>query len=117
MLRYNPRGKTIMIITKAHKIEGKEIIEDKGVVFGEVVAAVNYVKDFAAGYSNFLGGKLIPYEEELIKARENALKELEDKAKKIGANAILGLDVDYEVLGPSNNKFVVTTSGTAAIIR
>ncbi len=91
-----------MIITTTPSIEGKTITEYRGIVFGEVVAGVNFVKDFAAGLSNFFGGRSGSYEDELIHARENALREMEDRARQLGANAVVGVDVDYEVLGASN---------------
>jgi uncharacterized protein YbjQ (UPF0145 family) len=102
-----------MIITTTPNIEGKTITEYKGIVFGEVVAGVNFVKDFAAGLSNFFGGRSGSYEEELINARENAIREMEDRARQLGANAVVGVDVDYEVLGSSNGMLMVTASGTA----
>ena len=106
-----------MIVTTTPQIEGKEIIEYKGIVFGEVVAGVDFMKDFAAGLTNFFGGRSGSYEGELIEARENAIKEMEQRAMKMGANAVVGVDIDYEVLGQSNNMLMVIASGTAVIIR
>ncbi len=104
-----------MIATTTPTIEGKRIIEYKGIVFGEVISGVNFVKDFAAGLSNFFGGRSSTYEEELINARENALRELEQRARERGANAVVGVDVDYEVLGANNGMLMVTASGTAVV--
>ncbi|MDD2498291.1 MAG: putative heavy metal-binding protein [Desulfitobacteriaceae bacterium] len=104
-----------MIITTTPNIEGKKIIEYKGIIFGEVVSGVNFVKDFAAGLTNFFGGRSGSYEGELIDARENALKELEKRAENMGANAVVGVDIDYEVLG-QGNMLMVTASGTAVKI-
>ncbi|MGB4351595.1 MAG: putative heavy metal-binding protein [Tissierellaceae bacterium] len=106
-----------MIVTTTPQIEGKEIVEYKGIVFGEVVAGVDFVKDFAAGLTNFFGGRSGSYEGELIQAREEAILEMEQRAMKIGANAVVGVDVDYEVLGSANNMLMVITSGTAVVIR
>lgn len=106
-----------MIVTTTPQIEGKEIIEYKGIVFGEVVAGVDFMKDFAAGLTNFFGGRSGSYEGELIRAREEALKEMETRALEMGANAVVGVDIDYEVLGTSNNMLMVITSGTAVVIR
>ena len=106
-----------MIVTTTPQIQGKEIIEYKGIVFGEVVAGVDFMKDFAAGLTNFFGGRSGSYEGELIKAREDALKELEQRASRLGANAVVGVDIDYEVLGSANNMLMVITSGTAVVIR
>lgn len=102
-----------MIITTTPTIEGKTIVEYKGIVFGEVVAGVNFIKDFAAGISNFFGGRSGSYEEELINARENALREMENRARQLGADAVVGVDIDYEVLGSDNGMLMVTASGTA----
>ncbi|HEY8345274.1 MAG TPA: putative heavy metal-binding protein [Bacillota bacterium] len=105
-----------MIVTTTNTIEGKKILEYKGVVFGEVVAGVNFIKDFAAGLSNFFGGRSGSYEGELIKARENALREMEKRAAAIGGNAVVGVDIDYEVLGQGGNMLMVTASGTAVVV-
>ncbi|NLZ81216.1 MAG: putative heavy metal-binding protein [Clostridiales bacterium] len=102
-----------MIITTTPTIEGKTIAEYKGIVFGEVVAGVNFMKDIAAGISNFFGGRSGSYEEELINARENALREMENRARQLGADAVIGVDIDYEVLGSDNGMLMVTASGTA----
>lgn len=106
-----------MIVTTTPTVEGKRIIEYKGIVFGEVVNGVDFVKDFAAGLTNFFGGRSGSYEGELIDARESALAEMEKRAMNLGANAIVGVDVDYEVLGQANNMLMVTASGTAVIVQ
>ena len=105
-----------MIITTTPSIEGKKIIEYKGIVFGEVISGVNFVKDFTAGLSNFFGGRSNTYEEELLNARSTAMHELEQRAYALGANAVVGIDVDYEVLGADNGMLMVTVSGTAVIV-
>lgn len=105
-----------MIITTTPSIEGKEIIEYKGIVFGEVISGIDFVKDIAAGFTNFFGGRSRSYEGELIEARENSLKEMEQRARQLGANAIVGVDIDYEMLGQSNDMIMVTASGTAVVI-
>ncbi len=94
-------------------MEGRRITEYKGVVFGEVIAGVNFVKDFVAGLSNFFGGRSGTYEEELINARQQALAEMEQRAAQLGADAVVGVDIDYEVLGADNGMLMVTASGTA----
>ncbi|HKL10034.1 MAG TPA: putative heavy metal-binding protein [Clostridia bacterium] len=104
-----------MITTTTPSIEGKSIVEYKGIVFGEVVSGVDFVKDFAAGLTNFFGGRSGSYEGELIEARENALLEMEKRARKVGANGVVGVDIDYEVLGQANNMLMVTASGTAVV--
>ena len=105
-----------MIITTTPSVEGYKIVDYKGIVFGEVINGVDFIKDFAAGLTNFFGGRSGSYEGELIDARENALKEMASRAKAMGANAIIGVDIDYEVLGQANNMLMVTASGTAVII-
>ena len=105
-----------MIITTTPTIEGKVIVSYKGIVFGEVISGVNFVKDFAAGLTNFFGGRSGSYEGELIEAREAALKEMEKRASALDANAIVGVDMDYEVLGQGGNMLMVTASGTAVLI-
>lgn len=102
-----------MIITTTPSIEGHKIEQYLGVVFGEVVAGVDFIRDLAAGLSNFFGGRSGAYEEELIRARESAIREMEDRARMLGANAVVGVDIDYEVLGSNNGMLMVTASGTA----
>ncbi len=102
-----------MITTTTPAIEGRRITEYKGIVFGEVVSGVNFVKDIAASFSNFFGGRSGSYEEELIQARQNAIAEMEQRAASMGANAVVGVDIDYEVLGADNGMLMVTASGTA----
>lgn len=105
-----------MIVSTTPTLEGKVIIEYKGLVFGEVVSGVDFVKDFAAGLTNFFGGRSNSYEGELIQARQNAIEEMEDRAFQLGANAVVGVDIDYEVLGSANNMMMVIASGTAVIV-
>ena len=104
-----------MIITTTPSIEGKEIREYRGIVFGEVVSGVNFVKDFAASLSDMIGGRSSTYEDELVNARTRALAEMEARAVQLGANAVVGVDIDYEVLGSGNGMLMVTVSGTAVI--
>lgn len=106
-----------MIITTTPTIEGRQIVEYHGVIFGEVISGINFVKDFFAGIRNIVGGRSNSYEEELTKARTNALRELEERAQRLGANAVVGVDIDYEVLGNDNGMLMVTASGTAVTIR
>ena len=105
-----------MIITTTHSVEGKRITGYKGIVFGEVIAGVNFVRDIAASFSNFFGGRSTSYEEELVQARQNALYEMEQRAAALGANAVVGVDIDYEVLGTDNGMLMVTASGTAVVV-
>ena len=102
-----------MIVTTTNGIEGKKIVEYKGIVFGEVISGVNMVKDIMAGLTNIFGGRSNTYEGELIAARENAIREMQERAAQMGANAVVGVDIDYEVLGADNGMLMVTASGTA----
>jgi len=105
-----------MIITTTPSVEGKTILEYKGIVVGEVISGVDFIKDMAASFTNFFGGRSQSYEGELIQARENAIAEMEQRAYAMGANAVVGVDLDYEVLGQGNNMLMVTVSGTAVVI-
>ena len=105
-----------MIVTTTSNIETRKVIEYKGIVCGEVISGVNFVKDFMAGLSDFFGGRSQSYEGELINARESAIREMEERAAKMGANAILGMKLDYEVLGQNGSMLMVTASGTAVVI-
>ena len=106
-----------MILTTTPTIEGRQIVEYHGVVFGEVITGINFVKDFFAGIRNIVGGRSNSYEDELNKARTNAMRELENRAGRLGANAVVGVDIDYEVLGNNNGMLMVTASGTAVTVR
>ena len=105
-----------MIITTTPNIEGKQIVEYKQVVFGEVIAGVNMFKDMAAGFRNIFGGRASSYEGELTQAREEALAEMMARASERGANAIIGVKMDYETLGAENGMLMVTCSGTAVVL-
>lgn len=104
-----------MIITTTNNIEGKQIKEYIGVTFGEVITGVNFVKDFMAGIRDLVGGRSNTYEEELTRARQQAMEELRNRAASMGANAVVGVDVDYEVLGANGSMLMVTVSGTAVV--
>lgn len=102
-----------MIVTTSGNIEGKRIRDYRGIVFGEVITGVNFVKDIAASFRDFFGGRSGTYEKELMEARENAIREMEERASKVGANAIIGVKVDYETLGAQSGMLMVTCAGTA----
>lgn len=106
-----------MLVTTTSIIEGHEIIDYKGIVFGEVVSGVNFIKDMFSGITDVLGGRSGTYESELADARDEAMKEMCKRAERMGANAIIGVDVDYEVLGKENGMIMVSVSGTAVKIR
>ena len=89
-----------MIVTTTPSVEGRRITEYKGVVFGEVIAGVNFVKDFVAGLSNFFGGRSGTYEEELINARQQAIDEMEQRAAQLGADAVVAMRFSSGSINP-----------------
>ena len=105
-----------MLLTTTLTVEGHPIQNYLGLVCGEVISGVDFVKDFAAGMRNFFGGRSASYENELTDARAQAIEELVQRAEQMGANAVVGIDVDYEVLGQGGNMMMVTVSGTAVIL-
>ncbi|MGX7030588.1 putative heavy metal-binding protein [Vagococcus zengguangii] len=102
-----------MIITTTNEVSGKEIASYEGIVFGEVITGINIFKDFGASLRNVFGGRSQGYEDELMSAREEALAEMSQRASSRGADAIIGMKMDYEVLGTDNGMLMVTCSGTA----
>ncbi len=102
-----------MIVTTTPSVEGKKITSYKGIVFGEVIAGVNIIKDIGAGLRNIFGGRSEGYEKELMQARTEALLEMQSRAMLLEANAIVGVKMDYEVLGTDNGMLMVSCSGTA----
>ena len=106
-----------MISTTTPSIEGKTITAYRGIVFGEVISGVDLFKDLAAGMRNIFGGRSRTYEDELIVAREQAITEMEQHAAALGANAVVGVDIDYEMLGADNGMLMVTASGTAVVVQ
>ena len=105
-----------MLISTTQVIEGKEIKEYRGVVFGEVVNGVNFFKDFSLSITNFTGGRATTMEEELVRSRADALTEMMNRAERIGANAVVGVKVDYETIGSESAMLMVVASGTAVVI-
>ena len=105
-----------MTITTTPTIEGHPIREYKGLVTGETIIGANFVKDFFAGIRAIVGGRSGSYESVLREAKDTALKEMEERAEMMGANAIVGVDLDYEALGSNGSMLMVTASGTAVVI-
>ena len=103
-----------MIVTTTNTIEGRAITEYRGIVVGEAIVGANVVRDFFAGITDIVGGRSGAYESKLQDARETALAELEDRARAAGANAVVGVDLDYEIVGDS--MMMVSASGTAVIV-
>ncbi|NLD34105.1 MAG: putative heavy metal-binding protein [Clostridiales bacterium] len=106
-----------MIITTTPTVEGRQIADYQGIVFGEVITGINVLKDIGAGLRNFFGGRSQGYEEELLHAREQSLLEMQQRAQQLGAHAVVGVKMDYEVLGADNGMLMVTCSGTAVTLR
>ena len=106
-----------MIVTTTSGIENREIDSYKGIVFGEVITGVNIFKDIGASFRDFFGGRSQGYEEELMRSREEAINEMIQIASSMGADAIVGVKMDYEVLGAENSMLMVTCSGTAVTLK
>jgi uncharacterized protein YbjQ (UPF0145 family) len=105
-----------MQLTTTPGIDGKRITRYCGVVAGEAVLGANIFKDLFAGIRDLVGGRSGTYEKELQRARDIALEELQQRAHDLGANAVVGIDIDYEVLGKENGMLMVSASGTAVIV-
>ena len=106
-----------MIVTTTNTIEGREIVEYKGIVTGEAILGTNVFRDFFASIRDIVGGRSGAYEKELRKAREIAFEELSEQAKALGANAVVGIDIDYETVGKDSSMLMVSVSGTAVKTR
>lgn len=105
-----------MLISTTPTIEEHRIIEYKGVVTGETIVGANVLKDFMADLRDFFGGRSGTYEKVLREAKDTALREMEEHAVELGANAIVGIDLDYEAVGQNGSMLMVTCSGTAVVI-
>ncbi|NUM79743.1 heavy metal-binding domain-containing protein [bacterium] len=102
-----------MLVLTTNTIEGKKIVKYFGLVSGEAILGANIFKDFFAGIRDIVGGRSAAYEEELRKAKDIAVKEMEEQARAMGANAVIGIDLDYETIGQS--MLMVSASGTAIL--
>ena len=103
-----------MIVTTTPSIEGHNIIAYHGVIVGEAILGANVVRDLFAGITDIIGGRSSAYEASLQEARETALRELEQRAQAAGGNAVVGVDLDYEVVG--NSMLMVSASGTSVTV-
>lgn len=103
----------LMLTTTTPNIEGKRIVQYYGIVTGETIIGANMFRDFFAGIRDIVGGRSGAYEEVLRQAKDTALREMEDQAFRMGANAVVGVDLDYETVGGSGSMLMVTASGTA----
>lgn len=105
-----------MLITTTNSVEGKKVETYHGVVIGEAIMGANVFKDLFASIRDIVGGRSGAYEAELTKARKIAFDELQREAMMLGANAIIGVDIDYEVVGQNGSMLMVSISGTAVKI-
>ena len=105
-----------MLVVTTPTIEGKPIQEYLGLVSGEAILGANILRDFFAGIRDIVGGRSAAYEKELSKAREIAFEEMGEKARGLGANAVIGIDIDYETVGAGGSMLMVTVSGTAVTL-
>jgi uncharacterized protein YbjQ (UPF0145 family) len=104
-----------MLVSTTPNLEGKKIVQYLGVVGGEAILGANLFKDLFAGIRDIVGGRSAAYERELRRAKEIALEEMTEEAKALGANAIVGVDLDYETIGQGGSMLMVSTSGTAVV--
>ena len=104
-----------MIVTTTPSIEGHKITNYAGIVVGEAIMGANVVRDIFASITDVVGGRSGAYEDKLADARETALQELKERATELGANAVVGVDLDYEVLGSNGSMLMVSASGTAVV--
>lgn len=105
-----------MILTTTPTIEGRPIREYKGIVTGETIIGANFLKDFMAGIRDIVGGRSNSYEKVLREAKDTSMKEMEERAAALGANAIVSIDIDYETIGQGSSMLMVAVSGTAVVL-
>ncbi|MBP5390824.1 MAG: heavy metal-binding domain-containing protein [Bacteroidales bacterium] len=105
-----------MLITTTPTVEGHRIIEYKGIVTGETIIGANFWKDFKASIRDIVGGRSGSYERVLVEARETSLNEMAQRAAAMGANAVIGVDIDYETVGKDGSMLMVSANGTAVVI-
>lgn len=104
-----------MLLSTTFQIEGKNITEYHGLVFGESVQGIDFIKDLGAGFRNLVGGRSVGYEEEMLKARNDVLKEMIERAENMGANGIIGISFDFTSMG-QGNMLMVNATGTAVTL-
>lgn len=105
-----------MIVTTTPTVEGRPVRDYLGIVTGEVIVGANLVRDLFAAVTDMVGGRSGKYEQVLQRARREALAEMEAEADKLGGNAVIGVDIDYEVLGSNGSMLMVSCSGTAVVV-
>ncbi len=106
-----------MLITTTHELDGYVVKEYRGIVMGEAIIGANIFRDLLAGIRDIVGGRSGAYENALREARETALREMESEAQRIGADAVIGVDLDYETIGNQGSMLMVSASGTAVVLQ
>ena len=105
-----------MLVTTTSTLQDRRIVDYKGVVAGEAILGANIFKDLFAGIRDIVGGRSAAYEEELKKAKEMAMEEMMQQARDLGANAVIGVDLDYETVGQGGSMLMVAAAGTAVVV-
>src|SRR5215207_2416943 len=107
---------TDMIVTTTHQVDGRRVLAYHGIVSGEAILGANFVRDFFASVRDIVGGRSGSYEKVLRSGRDSALEDMADEARRLGANAVVGVDLDYGALGATESMLMVTATGTAVIL-
>lgn len=110
------KDERVMLLTTTNTVEGNRVVHYYGVVSGETIIGANIFRDFFASIRDIVGGRSSSYEQVLREAKATALKELQDEAAALGANAVIGIDLDYETVGGNGSMLMVTASGTAVYL-
>jgi len=105
-----------MLVTTTHNVEGRKIVEYRGIVAGEAIMGANVFRDFFASIRDIVGGRAGSYEKVMSDARETAIAEMTARAAELGCNAVIGVDIDYETVGANDSMLMVTAAGTAAVV-
>jgi uncharacterized protein YbjQ (UPF0145 family) len=105
-----------MLVTTTNTIEGRRVVEYKGLVAGEAILGANVFRDLFASIRDIVGGRSGAYEKVLTEARQTAIADMTDEAQRLGANAVIGVDIDYETVGSNGSMLMVTAAGTAVRI-
>jgi uncharacterized protein YbjQ (UPF0145 family) len=105
-----------MLVTTTHSVEGRRVREYRGLVMGEAILGANVFRDFFAGIRDIVGGRSGGYEKALREAREIAISEMEAEAARLGADAVIGIDIDYETVGDKGSMLMVSATGTAVVL-
>jgi uncharacterized protein YbjQ (UPF0145 family) len=105
-----------MILSTTNTIEGRKAVKYLGLVSGDAILGANIFRDFFASVRDIVGGRSAAYEKELRKAKNIALDEMQEQAKSLGANAIVGIDIDYETIGTNSSMLMVSANGTAVVV-